>query len=345
MSFSWVGPTLSIRVVSQQLLLPKSTIQIQWLISAFPQFECEETLTGMASPQASIDLLHDHVINTMEQSELGTETQDSPSYTIQELQQAMGSLLQARKQHCSVLGRHCADTQKVPKPQWTGALELFSFPRELRDKIYFFYLYRPSGFLWSRCTKRSFPFEDHDNDVTRLFLTSQQVYVEAFAVFCRNSTIRLEGTRYDYTKRLHGLLRLFPDKPARMLHCISNGYWTRNTSHDHSDPGPVFLSILRDAYDLKEHFPKLRVFKVRFGSHFWFEGGGLVVDRNWSNEEKTEWILNWMKNVVKNSDVVPAPWIHWQLVGAWKESSCEDDQETPMNWAYKALVQEFKRNE
>jgi len=272
-------------------------------------------------------------------------TATEPSSAIIELQAAFGSILLTRK-----------ETKKFRLPEfgthkWTGAFELFAFPRELRDRIYFHYLYRPKGVKYRRNTSYVFPF-DHVDDITSLFLACRQVYDEALQVFCRYNQVEIIGRNYwrarsRYGKALDGTLRLFPEKPGRLLQRMRVQYSESTFMYDTYDyrqgsqkPGDAFVQMLRGAYAFKNTFPKLRELTVawqarplHFASHedLRFEGR--------SEDEKKEIWLSWMKKWVGGSNVVPPRWVKFEFTDYWGEGEMQKHAHG-LNEAYERLVSE-----
>ena len=226
-----------------------------------PTPEAEATPAVMAEPQAE---------------------SSSPS-AISELQDLFGSLMvpcQDKHDDASVFTRffpHAwepigGDGRFPPSRieyKWTGAFELFSFPRELRDRIYYHYLYRPEGIGWLRNSTRTWPFE-HSEDITSLFLVSRQVYVEAYQVFCRYNRISIGGLS-SWSSASDGILRLFPDRPAGMLQRVSKNYFQAHMRYASQSvyrsaraPGDAWVQMMRDAYTFKSFFPRLREFTARW---------------------------------------------------------------------------------
>ncbi|RAR11827.1 hypothetical protein DDE83_004425 [Stemphylium lycopersici] len=162
--------------------------------------------------------------------------------SIPELQDALGSLLLARRSEndttssmsCPTstpnhLARVCPDTLTQPeRPRWTGALRLFDFPQELRDEIYFHVLYRPWRVHYTAHGDKNFwEYKGICEDIQNLLVVSKQVYHEAFKVFCLNNTVALTSKynpRECYRKPLSGLLRLVPDRVASNLTRVSHTY-------------------------------------------------------------------------------------------------------------------------
>jgi hypothetical protein len=95
-------------------------------------------------------------------SNVAASNSEAPSSAIGELQDAFGPILLARnKVDASTLWANTTtqrsarilELAKKPPilPKWTGSFTLLSFPRELRDKIYFHYIYRPKGIVYVSC--------------------------------------------------------------------------------------------------------------------------------------------------------------------------------------------------
>jgi hypothetical protein len=91
---------------------------------------------------------------------------EQPS-AISELQEVFGTILLASKKVDLVTLYANPATQRYDwvlqpakkpaiMPKWTGAFTLLAFPRELRDRIYYYYLYRPEGVVYvsGMCTDR-----------------------------------------------------------------------------------------------------------------------------------------------------------------------------------------------
>lgn len=164
--------------------------------------------------------------------------------------------------------------------QSTGAFKLFDLPRELRDKIYFYHLYRPGGVYYTAHANKDFWYHrERSNDISNLLTVSRQVYSEALEVFGLANTVVLStyhSAREGYKKPLAGLLRLFPDRVASKLTRVSNTYhdvvvrptgmYFTAPSHlsidqggdgtgryqKYNTAGETFMEILRDAHTLKQ---------------------------------------------------------------------------------------------
>src|SRR5690349_16692027 len=96
----------------------------------------------------------------------------NPSSAVTELQEAFGTILLAHRDksdYTSIWEEHLRRANQAIKYKWTGAFELFAFPRELRDRIYYHYLYLPDGLTFNRNTSRRFPYDEPET-VTNLFL-------------------------------------------------------------------------------------------------------------------------------------------------------------------------------
>jgi hypothetical protein len=101
-----------------------------------------------------------------------------PSSSITELQAAFGSILLASRDHSKkstiryTTYRGGPDTPLKPSPpRWTGSFALFSFPRELRDLIYYHAVYRPRGLHYTAHVSRDWRFwysKDRSEDISML---------------------------------------------------------------------------------------------------------------------------------------------------------------------------------
>jgi hypothetical protein len=238
---------------------------------------------------------------------------EAPS-SISELQTAFGTMLLARK-----------EKPQLPSPpilpRWTGSFALSSFPRELRDRIYYHYLYRPSGVVYRCSTSRTTPF-DQPEHTTALFLTCRQVYNEALQVFCRHNIIDISDRniwqyrhRIQFGNFLENTLRLFPDKAARLVQRVNKEYcmW----QHIKTTPGDEFVQILRDAQIFRESFPKLREFRVEWKAApylfesqvklWWLDSTSAAYPFAvyFPEEKNVELWLVWMRKWIGEKKVVP----------------------------------------
>ncbi|OAL03067.1 hypothetical protein IQ06DRAFT_375714 [Phaeosphaeriaceae sp. SRC1lsM3a] len=280
---------------------------------------------------------------------------------IEELQNAFGTLLLNRRNRnpisdqASSLGI-CSDhsankASETIVPHWTGSFDLFAFPRELRDRIYYHYLYRPS-LVYRRNTDRRFPFEDHPEEVASLFLTCRQVYDEAFLVFCRYNLVEFRfGARIQHNricnKGLAGVIRLFPDKPARHLQHLGVSserymYFTyRRFGDQHlTIPTDAFAQMLRDAYAFKDVFPKLRDFTVSFCKYDHFFGYSSMFEvEGQDEEEKITNCAELMSTWLGTDTVLPPRWFRFRFDEHWMFKFLVA-QEDIWNKAYARLARE-----
>jgi hypothetical protein len=288
-----------------------------------------------------------------------------PSCAISELQSAFGTLLVADKNVDPVTlwtkpnfqrwGDILKPKPKPPiMPKWTGSFALFSFPRELRDKIYYHYLYRPDSILYQRNPTRADVFDDRPEEITSLFLTSRQVYSEAWDVFCRYNRIEIPARQDWYHQRrnfktLDGTLRLFPDKPARTLQHISISFqqylymYQYRSPDDTLTPSAAFVQMLRDAYTIKSTFPRLREFSVHFHDyHDFFDAESTLFEiEGADDEEKIERSKRIMENWMQGSNVVPPSWLYFDFDKNWCYEGLRK-QRGVWNEAYQRLVKERK---
>ncbi|KAH3970603.1 hypothetical protein HBH51_114800 [Parastagonospora nodorum] len=284
-----------------------------------------------------------------------TSPSEAPQCPIRELQDALGPLLLSTKKVELQRPEWILTPAKKPPilPKWTGSFTLLAFPRELRDKIYYHYIYRPEGVLFRRNTARCYLFDDRPEDRISLFLTCRQVYDEAWQVFCRYNAVHLPA-RQDWGnprtnfKTLDGTLRVFPDKPARSLQRISLSFmqymfmYRYRTERDQLTAGEAFVQILRDAYTVKFTFPKLRECIVFFDTYHDFFG---LDSRTFQipgadDEEKTQWAFNLMKRFVGPITVVPPSWLVFRFNPDWHYEYFKH-QEGIWNAGYQRLVREY----
>jgi hypothetical protein len=274
--------------------------------------------------------------------------------SITELQVVFGSMLVASK------SKDDTSSPDTPgPPPWTAAFRLFDLPRELRDLIYYHYLYHPSGYRhitranWCVWYSPASP----SRDVQNLFLVSRTVYAESLAAFCRYNVLAFrERTVPKRGQRLEGKLRLFPDRHARCLTRLLNVYEDEPVrepnlfplpSDEHFyHPGQTFVDIVRDAHAFRHYFPKLRELTAR-----WYSSQQIMADsRLWFAPQKSEeeenvemWVRS-MKDWLKKENVKPASWLTFELWDRFVDTTknMEMQQEGPFNEAYRKLVKEWK---
>jgi hypothetical protein len=231
------------------------------------------------------------------------------------------------------------------------------FPREIRDQIYHHYLYRPKGIVYHRKTTRTFPFDDHYEGITSLLLTCRQVHYEAFQIFTRYNLIEIRTSYHWHQQRyrdksMDGILRLFPDAPARRLQRVGismeqysyiyQSYRRRlDPGQDTAPPGAAFVQMLRDAYTFKSTFPKIREFCVTFRAYnnFFGEQYGFMAEGE-DDEEKIVNCVSVMEMWLGESQVVPPSWFRfWFDEVDWRYPGLRE-QESIWNRAYARVVRE-----
>jgi hypothetical protein len=290
---------------------------------------------------------------------MATEYDVAASSAISELQTAFNSLLQPPKD------KKLSNTLSASTyPKWTGSFELLCFPRELRDKIYFHYLYRPAGIEFDRHSKRVFPFDQLDN-LASLFLTCRQVYEEALPIFYRYNAVLINVNeqwrpRKCVSRALEGTLRLFPEKPARMMQrarmqYYENTYISPRLRYNDAEQvaGEGFAQMLRDAYTVKSTFTKMRDFTVAWqASPQYFREQVNLYFEDKTEEEKVAIWLNRMRRWVGGHNVVPPRWVRFEFTGPVMRQRFEftgpglrqtdmAKHESAMNEAYVRLVKEI----
>ncbi|KAF2194209.1 hypothetical protein K469DRAFT_744881 [Zopfia rhizophila CBS 207.26] len=126
---------------------------------------------------------------------------------IPELQKAFPSILIAENP------KPLRSQGKIAPAKWTAAFTLFDLPRELRDRIYFYTLYRLNGV--TRLNRRARIHSVHGLIDISLLLVFRHVHAEAAEAFYRCNSICLG---YEYRRKpLEGSLRLFPSPYAGMV--------------------------------------------------------------------------------------------------------------------------------
>ncbi|USP75668.1 uncharacterized protein yc1106_02942 [Curvularia clavata] len=264
----------------------------------------------------------------------------------------------------------------------TGAFNLFGLPRELRDKIYSYHLYRPGGVYYTAHADKEFWYSRERSDgICNLLIVSRQVYHEAFEVFCLTNTVALSthyNPREGYKKPLAGLLRLFPDRVASSLTRVSNtyrdivtrpvgmfGYAPSHVSiaqggdgtgryQKYNSAGETFVEILRDAHSLAQYFPKLVAFEAHWDpEHTFFEHPeqqgqvhGIAYFLKQGTDEGrivTMW-LEALRGWLQGQNVVPLGCVRFTLEG-FAADGFGEELDMSMNEAYRALVKERSTGE
>ncbi|KAH7385381.1 hypothetical protein DE146DRAFT_204013 [Phaeosphaeria sp. MPI-PUGE-AT-0046c] len=272
------------------------------------------------------------------------------SCAIDELQTVFRTILISRQKKDPGSGYTNDTAETASIPHWTGFFDLFAFPRELRDEIYYYYLYRPNGLLYRRNPPRTFPFEDNPEEVASLFLTSRQIYDEAFRVFCRHNLVefnfrtivRRPPTR---DKTLAAIVRFFPERPARHLQHLGVSseryvYDTYRRAGDPYDTAPTdaFAQMLRDACAFKDMFPKMRDFTVSFCKYSEFFGHSKHFEiEGRDEEEKITNCEHLMNNWLGADTVLPPRWFKFRFDKDWESKSLRT-QEDIWNKAYARLA-------
>jgi hypothetical protein len=263
------------------------------------------------------ELVCAHLVESSEDEETSINSESNTA--ISELQDVFGELLMTDRKTAPLPSYHKWDLHswripyKAPPPllpKWTGSFKLLSFPREIRDTIYFHYVFRYKGITYrsnSATTEWSAPTE---NQMLPLFLTCRQVYEEALQVFCRYNQIEVPRRMYrkhrDYGKAPCGLLRLFPEKSRNLVQRIRYNAYGPSQMHE------TFLQILEDAHIYKAAFPMMREFTAIWGS--WGEEliAKLNIERGRHEENVQAW-LGWMRFWIRKTKVAPLPWVRFQF--------------------------------
>lgn len=155
---------------------------------------------------------------------------------------------------------------------------MFALPRELRDKIYYYYMYRGGRLYYIYHPDRHFePSIGKSEEIQNLLVVSKRVYAEVIKMMYLANTVILhksDNRRQERVKPLPGLLRLFPDSVAENLTRVGHKYsdvvgkpWSRwgYRPRDYikqNSSGQTFVEILLDAHLFKEYFPRLVLFEA-----------------------------------------------------------------------------------
>lgn len=256
--------------------------------------------------------------------------EDDPTCLIGELQSALGPLLLARKDRYT-------PPAPIIRPKWTGAFHLFSFPRELRDRIYFHHLYRPKGVVYKRKTGQQWPF-NQDGHIVSLFLTSRQVYEEALQVYARYNEFRFEDYGRWHRKKpfkgIEGKLRLLPDAHMSLLQKVTRNYGGHDTAM-------AWVQMMHEAILFKSYCPKLREFTACWSIYSFIRDAGIerlekpAIFAETTDEAKVQTWLDLLRRMAHETNLAPPGWIKIRISNSWQP------QDPAVNTAYARLVKEF----
>ncbi|OAL47443.1 hypothetical protein IQ07DRAFT_589649 [Pyrenochaeta sp. DS3sAY3a] len=280
-----------------------------------------------------------------------SEAPESPS-AISELQEALGSLLLAQKEkprgNFIYTDRGYAIWRPYqpppPKCPWTGAFNLFSFPREMRDRIYFWYLKRQHRLVDKKRRERFYYNDqspDHSHEIVTLFLTSRQVYQEALDVFCRYTRFEIRVGRGG----LPGTVRVMPDVRVHKMQRVCMQYYGDRVDlagvpdENETDPSNNFVCMMRDAHALKKCFPALREFTAGWNLYCAEYRGQRVQVEDFSEEERVEFWLGWMRAWAGVAKVKPPGWLRFEFRERYNYGPMTGHLGA-LNAAYRILVRE-----
>lgn len=250
--------------------------------------------------------------------EFEPEVQSETTSAMHELQGALGSLLIVPQHKSSIT-----------------TLAIFTLPRELRDTIYYHYLYRPQGIVCGSHRAPIFPLDQSESD-TNLFLASRQVYDEGLQVFYRCNTIHFGSRKHEYDWKL----RLFPDRPKQLLRQAKINYFESKAMYRRRSPARSFIHMIRDAYTFKFLFPKLLTFTVEwYAWRQYFSDQGLIF-KDKGKEENVQIWLEWVREAIKmGGSVVPPRWLSFQFGSELNRTEMTPFEED-LNEAYRAHVKQ-----
>ncbi|KAK1589893.1 uncharacterized protein LY79DRAFT_516813 [Colletotrichum navitas] len=231
---------------------------------------------------------------------------------IDELQSALGSILIAEEDRSTK--PWTSSPACVPSLNSEGTVPaIFSCPREVRDRIYYYYLYRENQAYYSRGASARWPFLASE-DVVSLFQTCRQVYQEALEVFHRYNQVEIGSE-----PRLEGgplkVLDKFPAAHAQALQMCCRQYGEYNAWYERYDPlkhyaGELWHIVIRDAYLFKSYFPKLRRFTaiLNVDPSYFEEQEGMVLDGK-TEEQKIKMWMKWMRFSTSKMRALPPLWM------------------------------------
>jgi hypothetical protein len=211
----------------------------------------------------------------------------------------------------------------------TGSFALFSLPRELRNTIYYHYLYSPEGVIYRPETAHNSRVDKHTHVRISIFPTCHQVYDEALQVFCRHAHVQIATTiqrRYHtyYPQALQATFRLFPATHARLLQRLSISlyqyvyfFYPLPNEVPSLGTGAAFLQMLRDASISKDKFPRLRQFAIVFCPALDYMTTEKYEIQGHDDEERIENCAIMMRGWLENEDVVPPIWFKFFFDEHW----------------------------
>ncbi|KAH7115331.1 hypothetical protein B0J11DRAFT_129544 [Dendryphion nanum] len=210
--------------------------------------------------------------------------------------------------------------------------KIFYLPREIRDQIYYHYLHRPKGVPFRRSAMKKWAVKK-DGVVLTLFLTSKQVHNEALEVFCRFNVIEF-AWQNKLGNVLGGLLKMVPLKTRNMLQLVRkpydkfesflpswNGPWIR------PKPEEIWIQMIRDAYTMRSHFPKLREFTaVWINRRFVDEETDIHMNSARGDEQLVNMWGCWMRKWLEVHNLVPPKWLRIEFQTNYTDSIEEMQQ-------------------
>jgi len=297
-------------------------------------------------------------------SDSPTNEEEPACSAIEELQSAFPSILVLKKDknevsrpinwqpwHDIVMEkRQAREARCVPLyPRWTGSFDILLFPRELRDNIYFHYLYRRKALIWRRRPNNGWERRDwvgyiavyspdRDQETLNLFLVSRQVYEEALYVFCRSNAVFVERRQHSLVqlRTLEGSLRLFPETSANMLQHVElryMDYWRSESvgGWHGTSSSSTWAEITKDALVAKEFFPRLATYTALWEVDWssFYDDEGMEALQSESVQDKTKMWLWWFRLQSKTKGVVPPEWVRVRLEPApssyyrWPENDAD----------------------
>ena len=268
------------------------------------------------------------------QDPVGSDQPDAAhSSGISELQSALGSIMMAQEDKPTKPASAAAPRHVHTENKWTGTFSLFSFPREIRDEIYYHYLYRTKSAYYSRTALSKWPFHGDEN-VVSLLLTCTQVYHEAIEVFHQHNEVEI-GSGPRLGAGPVKVLNMFPAAHAQQLRKCCREYGNYKPDYLIDRPLRHFLGecwriIIRDAYLAKTYFPKLRLFTASWKlTNRYFDTQEGIHFTGKTEEEKIQLWLGWMRFSTREMKALPPSWLRIELcadVDVWGDTSMHKHQ-------------------
>ncbi|KAK1967569.1 hypothetical protein LY78DRAFT_680027 [Colletotrichum sublineola] len=237
-----------------------------------------------------------------------SSSEGAPS-AIDELQSALGSILIAEEDRSTKPWTSSPACVPPLDSNGNGSPAIFACPREVRDRIYYYYLYREKQAYYSRATSARWLFLANE-DVVSLFQTCKQIYQVALEVFHRFNQVEI-GSDPRLEAGPVKVLNKFPASHAQALQKCCRQYGEYDAPYALSGPmkhyaGELWHIVIRDTYLFKSYFPKLRRFTAILNTRppYFEEQEGIVLEGK-TEEEKIQTWMEWMRSSTSRMRALP----------------------------------------